>query len=266
MNQNYLDDELGYPYNLLVEVFEGDISPDRVPADVEEGLAYVLRESLSEEESSILKLRFKEKMPYTAIGARCGVAPQQIKVTCEKALRKMRHPSRSQYLIHGYAEAKRRQKENAIRESVVPIAEELYHLRLRLVQEDKNITGPLYEIQDAEDRVNAILFRVGTEPIEHLHLPLGLLSRLYRNGCSYVWQLCFASVDDLLSLRGIGVQSISALNACLETLGLALDDGLLAKYDWLWDYAIVQAGAIQAFKDRIKEECVCDLLRLVSGE
>lgn len=266
MNRNYLDDELQYPYNLLLEVFVGDISPDRIPVDVEEGLSYVLRELLSEEESFILKLRFKERMPYTAIGAQCGVAPQQIKVICEKALRKLRHPNRSQYLIHGYAEAKRKQKEKAIRERVVPIAEELYHLRLQLMQEEKNIAGPLYEIQDAEDRVNAILFRVGVEPIEQLRLPFGLISRLYRNGCRYVWQLCFTSADDLLSLRGIGVRSISILNSCLENMGLALDDGLLAKDDWLWDYAMVQAEAIQSFKERIKEECVCDLLRLVSSQ
>lgn len=266
MNQNYSEDKLQYPYNLLREVFGENRPLDKAPADVEEGLAYVLRELLSEEESSVLLLRFQENMSYTAIGGQHGASSQQIKVICEKALRKMRHPCRSQYLTHGYAEAKRKQKEKAIRECVTPMAEELYRLRLQLIQEKKNITGPLYEIQDAEDRVNAILFRVGTEPIEQLRVPIGLISRLYRNGCRYVWQLCFTSADDLLSLRGIGVRSISLLNSCLEDMGLALDDGTLAKEDWLWDYAIVQVEVIQALKDRIKEGCVSDLTRLVFSQ
>ena len=88
-----------YPLNLLDELageeWEHDLS-----ADFEPSLAYVLA-TLTEREQKIIMQRYKECRTYEDISKEWNVTRERIRQLEWKAVRKMKHPTRIKYLIHG---------------------------------------------------------------------------------------------------------------------------------------------------------------------
>ena len=93
-------DILNYPYpeNLIFAVLGTEVVVDK---DIETGLVYVLS-TLSTRENEILKYRYVDKYTYEEIGKFIGITRERVRQIENKALRCLRHPSRSRYLKLGY--------------------------------------------------------------------------------------------------------------------------------------------------------------------
>jgi len=83
-----------YPANLVSAVF-GDIQ--RKSVDVH-GLIAAMKTLPKEEESSLI-LRYAAKQSFGAIGNRLGLSEEGAQETIRRALRKLRHPSRSKMIL-----------------------------------------------------------------------------------------------------------------------------------------------------------------------
>lgn len=96
--------KLPYPQNLMCDIFGEEISMDRLPADFEESLDYVLENLMHQSESFILVLRYLHGMTYREIGDYFGLTYDRTRQIIERAQRKLRHPSRSRCLMRGLAQ------------------------------------------------------------------------------------------------------------------------------------------------------------------
>ena len=94
--------ELPWPENLIMEMgFEHILTDRKLTEDQMEGLRYVM-ENLKESERAALKLRYEEHYTLKAVGDTFSLSGSRIQQIIAKALRKLRHPTRSVYIIQGY--------------------------------------------------------------------------------------------------------------------------------------------------------------------
>ena len=81
--------------------FEHILTDRKLTEDQIEGLRYVM-ENLKESERAALKLRYEEHYTLKAAGDTFSLSGSRIQQIIAKALRKLRHPTRSVYIIQGY--------------------------------------------------------------------------------------------------------------------------------------------------------------------
>lgn len=106
--------KLPWPENLLRRIFKDedyDAWKNQIPPDFDKSLKYVLEETLTEREIYILYSFFRDHIPMRFVGQRYGIQGERCRQINEKALRRIRHPSRLKYIKYGLAEVERRQKE-----------------------------------------------------------------------------------------------------------------------------------------------------------
>lgn len=89
-----------YPENLLSQVFVNGL-PTELPDDVALVLEYIIQKTLTEREGRVLDLRYKRYMTMAAIGEEYSLRAERIRQIEAKAVRKLRHPSRSKYILMG---------------------------------------------------------------------------------------------------------------------------------------------------------------------
>lgn len=90
-----------WPLNLYVHVF-GQPRPAETPepTDYQESVEYVLA-SLTEREREALTKRYKNGFTLQAIADCFGVTRERVRQIIVKAERRLRHPSRANYLVYG---------------------------------------------------------------------------------------------------------------------------------------------------------------------
>ena len=93
-----------WPFNLLCRIF------DQEELEIEE--------TLTERETYILYSFYRDRMRMRDIGERYGIQAERCRQIREKAIRRIKHPSRAKYLVYGMAEVARRDMEPP---KVIPI-------------------------------------------------------------------------------------------------------------------------------------------------
>lgn len=222
---DYIND---YPYPLnLINAVSGERLVEReLPADAPKGLEYALEELQDQRMAETLRLRFRDRLTYREIGERYGLTAQSVRQIADKGLRRLRHPSRYYYIRHGYAEAKRHEAERNERLAWEAARRNAVKEALDRGQD----AGPLHEIPDISLRIDAILARSDFEEVNRhsIKLPPNLYCGLFERGYIKLWQLCFLTREDVLSLPAGDEAAVTSLRKALARLGLELDDGTLS--------------------------------------
>lgn len=105
--------KLPWPENLLRNILSDAYEEwmEHIPPDFEESFRYVLEETLVERETYILYSFFRDRMPMRVIGQRYNIEGERCRQIKDKAIRRIRHPSRYRYLKYGLAEVERQLQE-----------------------------------------------------------------------------------------------------------------------------------------------------------
>lgn len=90
MKYNFFDI---YPFNLSLAIFKDEIEAKEIHVD---SLEHEV-ELIDETAANIIKLRFKERMSLSKIGAEVGFGPKKVKQYLESGLESLRRPSRIKY-------------------------------------------------------------------------------------------------------------------------------------------------------------------------
>lgn len=90
-----------YPYNLLDTVFKEPIQ-FILTDDQLAGLAYAMSSTLTERESTGLKLYYEHGLTLREVGRYFNVTQERARQILAKAIRKLRHPSRAKTIMYGF--------------------------------------------------------------------------------------------------------------------------------------------------------------------
>lgn len=180
---------LTYPDNLLYDLFDRDWEYPR-PADFDGSLEYVLH-TLTERERRILGFRYKDGLIYEEIGKRECITRERIRQICAKALRKLRHPYRLDYLKYGVSGVITRKTESARAAALALLPK-------------PDIPGMT---------------------LEELDLSVRSYNCLKRAGMNTLREVSEMTFDELCHVRNLGKKSVDEICAVLTGYGIRLRKG-----------------------------------------
>ena len=204
-----------YPENLLSQVFVNGLPTD-LPDDVTLVLEYIIQKTLTEREGRVLDMRYKRYMTMAAIGEEYGLRAERIRQIEAKAVRKLRHPSRSRYILMGMEGYINYLKDTAVDERLREYKKEIISLEKKIAE----LTDTEYE-EEKNELENA--------PLAELDLSVRTFNILYRAGYSTVKELLDADAEKIVSLPNLGLKNFSDLIDVLSEKGFGWKSAELSK-------------------------------------
>ena len=204
-----------YPENLLAQVFVNGLSTD-LPDDVALVLEYIIQKTLTEREGRVLDMRYKRYMTMAAIGEEYGLRAERIRQIEAKAVRKLRHPSRSRYILMGMEGYINYLRDTAVDERLREYKKEIISLEKKIAE----LTDTEYE-EEKNELENA--------PLAELDLSVRTFNILYRAGYSTVKELLDADAEKIVSLPNLGLKNFSDLIDVLSEKGFGWKSAELSK-------------------------------------
>lgn len=147
----------------------------------------------AERERRILGFRYKEGLTYEEIGKRECVTRERIRQINAKALRKLRHPDRLNYLKYGVSGVIARKTESARKAALASL--------------------PKPDIPESDI------------PLEELDLSVRSYSCLKRAGINTLREIAEMTFDELCHVRNLGKKSLDEICAVLTGYGIRLRKG-----------------------------------------
>lgn len=204
-----------YPKNLLSQVFVNGLPTD-LPDDVALVLEYIIQKTLTEREGRVLDMRYKRYMTMAAIGEEYGLRAERIRQIEAKAVRKLRHPSRSRYILMGMEGYINYLRDTAVDERLREYKKEIISLEKKIAE----LTDTEYE-EEMNELENA--------PLAELDLSVRTFNILYRAGYSTVKELLDADAEKIVSLPNLGLKNFSDLIDVLSEKGFGWKSAELSK-------------------------------------
>ncbi|MGN1303611.1 MAG: DNA-directed RNA polymerase subunit alpha C-terminal domain-containing protein [Oscillospiraceae bacterium] len=204
-----------YPQNLLSQVFVNGL-PTEMPDDVTLVLEYIIQKTLTEREGRVLDMRYKRYMTMAAIGEECGLRAERIRQIEAKAVRKLRHPSRSRYILMGMEGYINYLRDTAVDERLREYKKEIISLEKKIAE----LTDTEYE-EEKNELENA--------PLAELDLSVRTFNILYRAGYTTVRELLDADAEKIVSLPNLGLKNFSDLIDMLSEKGFGWKSAELSK-------------------------------------
>ena len=204
-----------YPENLLSQVFVNGL-PTEMPDDVTLVLEYIIQKTLTEREGRVLDMRYKRYMTMAAIGEEYGLRAERIRQIEAKAVRKLRHPSRSRYILMGMEGYINYLRDTAVEERLREYKKEIISLEKKIAE----LTDTEYE-EEKNELENA--------PLAELDLSVRTFNILYRAGYSTVKELLDADAEKIVSLPNLGLKNFSDLIDVLSEKGFGWKSAELSK-------------------------------------
>lgn len=204
-----------YPENLLAQVFVNGLPTD-LPDDVALVLEYIIQKTLTEREGRVLDMRYKRYMTMAAIGEEYGLRAERIRQIEAKAVRKLRHPSRSKYILMGMEGYINYSRDTAVDERLREYKKEIISLEKKIAE----LTDTEYE-EEKNELENA--------PLAELDLSVRTFNILYRAGYSTVKELLDADAEKIVSLPNLGLKNFSDLINVLSEKGFGWKSAELSK-------------------------------------
>lgn len=206
-----------WPHNLLSEMF-GQRAPVDLPEDITETIDYVLDEMKPREQAAI-RHRYQEDMTFSQIASVFGVSTASASNTTNKALRKLRHPSRadriklgnSAYTTKRNDEIEAARKEYEASESAQRLAEIAKLKDIHLEVGEKNAREIIAYVQ-----------KHNSQDVRHLSLPTRVYSLLLHHNLYTVTKLCKHDTKALRNYKGIGIKSVEFIKTALSDHNITL--------------------------------------------
>ena len=204
-----------YPENLLAQVFVNGLPTD-LPDDITLVLEYIIQKTLTEREGRVLDMLYKRYMTMAAIGEEYGLRAERIRQIEAKAVRKLRHPSRSKYILMGMEGYINYLRDTAVDERLREYKKEIISLEKKIAE----LTDTEYE-EEKNELENA--------PLAELDLSVRTFNILYRAGYSTVKELLDADAEKIVSLPNLGLKNFSDLIDVLSEKGFGWKSAELSK-------------------------------------
>ena len=216
--------EAPYPYNLVDAIF-GEPTEFWITPDREAAIESVLK-TLTEREQSMIDLIYRQNMTLEQAGAASGVTRERVRQIAAKALRKLRHPSRTRLIRNG----------ETIEQQTRVAESNLSAINME-IQEKQSVLVALREVleksQTAISMLNACLGTVDTpddkspvfynllSTVEEMDLSVRSYNCLKRAGFNNVKDIIdFVKrngMDEFYAIRNLGRKSVDEITNVIRT-------------------------------------------------
>lgn len=199
--------DVGYPRNLLLAVKgQTDLTlPGMITEDIRKGIRYAIS-TLEPGEQELLRLRYKEAATRDAVGAKLGMEGEQVRQMEIKALRKLRIPSRWNYLQYGIAGYLKKTEADEYRKGFLMGYQEGYDRGAEDVRNGVGERGAADEVLDL--------------PLEALRLSVHAYNCLTRVGYRRIRDVVGLEENSIYMIRRLGEKSAREIAQALQKFGI----------------------------------------------
>ena len=212
-----------YPYNLLDTIFKEPIQ-FILTDDQLAGLDYAMSSTLTERESTGLKLYYEHGLTLREVGHHFNVTQERARQILAKAIRKLRHPSRAKTIMYGF-EGRQKLNEWAEKEKELDkqYCAEYIEKKQAWIEKINAIDNPP---EQEEQTMESII----EDPIDYMDLSVRSYNSLLRalshpdpnNRCRFTCTVGdvvnYIKTANLLRIRNIGKKSAIEILVKLEKL------------------------------------------------
>lgn len=201
-----------WPFDLIEDVlanYRGETTCPDLPTDIELTIQYLVDCTLSEREAKVINMYYKERVTIRQVGGRIGLTPERIRQIKNKAIRKLRHPSRANLIVSG------------LTAGIPQICESRY--------KDGYSKGYKKGFQDGKSEKQTENLREVHPPaaswlaepssIEALDLGIRTYNALRRANIKTIADLQKTPSDQLLRIRNIGKKALNEIRLAMEMRG-----------------------------------------------
>ena len=191
-----------WPMNLIQLIFE-DVQEDSTWIFAPEFVLEVINGTLTERESDVLVCLYRDKMTLEDVGKKYHVTRERIRQIEAKAVRKLRHPTRSKAM-------------RAVKYSDFMDLQNKYNIleeEYRYFVENGCTVEEAEEIKDIRDK-----------SIDELDLSVRSYNCLKRAGIETIGQLISKSFEEIARIRNLGKRSTSEIKDKLMQYGLGFTE------------------------------------------
>lgn len=217
-----IHDSVGYPFNLIDAIFWEETvwvnDEDHVT-----GLNHALG-TLSDREQKVIQMRYHDVMTLEEVAKDFGVTRERIRQIEAKAVRKLRHASRKNFILHGFIGGAEL-KELKVREEELDKREQLIEEREQALQEILNKYKPKFDALNINIDTPLEMIQKQVEMtvgIEDMDLSVRSYNCLKRVGINTVLDLInMVEGDDYLDLiktRNLGRKSLTEILGKLDAI------------------------------------------------
>lgn len=212
-----------WPDRMYYEIFGGSRSDCivEVPKDFDLGFAFVIRNMLTEEDVVFIRERYEECLTEREIAQRHGLTHGHARGKINTVIKKLRHPSRSRYLLYGMLGGVKKEVERASKAAY----KEGYQDGYQNSKEE-------YLMRDQERKAFVEKIR---QSIPEEICDIGLSNHAYwtlnRAGITKVETLLLLSKPEIMAIRGIGKKAADEIFSKAEQLGFPLKEEKHMKYE-----------------------------------
>ena len=200
-----------YPENVYRDVL-GEAAFQNLPPDAEETLEYLMS-TLLQPEADLFMLRYRDNMTYAKVSTSYGgLSGERARQIIAKALRKLRHPSRSKILLMGreaYLQsvaAENEEKKKQYNERIAQLEELIQKQDTEITELQKKLLDLNNQVQPANDVLSAC--------IACLDLSARSWNALTRAGIKTVKDIL--DFDDLFKVPNLGRVSVQEIQEKLR--------------------------------------------------
>lgn len=219
--------ESPYPYNLLDDIFCKTF--DHVLSEDEEnGLNYCIR-TLSEREQTVIGLRYEKEMTLQQTGKELNVTSERIRQIQAKALRKLKNPIRTNYILYG-EQGNIKKKELDARELELNSREQqLNVIEKRLGLKNSQLEETISKIITYDEPRKSNIGRNGltySEAFLDMELSVRSFNCLARSGFLTVGDVIKAIRDgSIIKVRNLGRKSLEEIiNRVVAVTGMSYEE------------------------------------------
>ena len=211
-----------YPINLVQAIFGASrdiyMTDEKSTKEIEDNIEYVLNNTMEPDESCIIKLRFKGKMSLEEIGDIQGKTRERIRQIEARALRKLRHPSRTNAIFSPYKlNQEIKERTNALNQKNLELA--------------SNITKCLNQIDILANALEGVGIKVSTEKsitevttlarnIDEFGFSVRAFNCMRRAGIMTIGDLTEKTENEMKQVRNLGHHALEEIKEKLLSLGL----------------------------------------------
>ena len=194
--------EAPYPYSLVEEIFEKE--PESLMTDDQAaGLEYALS-TLSEREQKAIRLYYKEEKNLEETGKEFNVTRERVRQILAKGVRKLRHKSRSNYILYGLEGCNARH-ETVNLERMIEKVNELHDELDMLEKAYEERKAALQEKMEAEELSKQLPTATEALSVDEMELSVRSYNCLCRADLKTVGKICEAAEKGQLDrVRNLG--------------------------------------------------------------
>ena len=195
-------------------------SDRRLPDDYSGSLEYVLITMLTEVEQKAIRLRYQEGLTYREMSEVLGVERGKVEPILRKAFRKLRHPTRSRYLLYGVSGYLNRFCQRCEETTYNEGYQKGYQEGFAKGQEECGASTQAQQNPPVEE--------CGTiqesDLIDCLDLSVRTYNGLKMANINTIGELITKTRSEIFQLRNIGVRSLNDLERRLKVFHLSLHE------------------------------------------